>query len=123
MTLDRVTELNIQLFMQLVGIPGRQPTSDMYWQSEKYEIWLNYREGRLHISHCLLLEPFDNNLLTLALHLWQPAYFAGIPQRLFQLRRGLVISCSPAVGSAAQLWFRIYQCQQAFLESLCKSPI
>ncbi|AJJ62661.1 type III secretion system protein SsaM [Yersinia aldovae] len=120
MTLSLVTERNIQLFMQLAQMPSCRVSTDMYWQTATYETYLNYRRGRMHISQCLPLDSYDSNLLLLALHRWQPARFAGIPQRFFQLRRGLVMSCSPAADSAAELWLLLHRRQQAFLESLCK---
>lgn len=120
MTLDLVTERNIQLFIQLADMPPCQVTPDMHWSGEKYETYLNYRDSRIHLSQCLLQGSFDNNLLLLALHRWQPSGFVGIPQRFFQLRRGLVMSCAPAADSTAELWLRLHRRQQAFLESLCK---
>ncbi len=120
MTLSLVTERNIQLFIQLADMHTCPVSADMCWHTAKYETYLNYRSGRMHISQCLPQDPFDNNLLLLALHRWQPARFAGIPQRFFQLRRGLVMSCSPAADSAAELWALLHRRQQAFLESLCK---
>ncbi|OSN10901.1 type III secretion system protein SsaM [Lonsdalea iberica] len=122
MTLDLITELNIQRFIQLADMPDCCSMADMCWKKEKYETYLNYRDRRLHISQCLPRGPFDNDLLMLALQRWHPAYFAGIPQRFFKLRCGLFISCSPAAESTAELWFRLHRRQQAFLESLCKSP-
>lgn len=121
MTLDRVTELNILLFMQLAELPVRPAAAGMYWQGERFQTWLSWQDGRVHISQCMPLDPFDDNLLLLALQRWQPADFAGIPQRIFQLRGDLAISCCPAVDSAAEVWLRVYRRQQAFLESLCKS--
>lgn len=120
MTLSLVTERNIQLFIQLADMHTCPVSADMCWHTAKYETYLNYRSGRMHISQCLPQDPFDNNLLLLALHRWQPARFVGIPQRFFQLRRGLVMSCSPAADSAAELWALLHRRQQAFLESLCK---
>ncbi|NLS55326.1 type III secretion system protein SsaM [Hafnia alvei] len=119
MTLDLVTERNIQLFIQLADMPTCRVTTDMCWSREKYETYLNFRDGRIHLSQCLLQGSFDNGLLLLALYRWQPCGFVGIPQRFFQLRRGLVISCAPAADSTAELWLRLHRRQQAFLESLC----
>lgn len=121
MALDRVTELNIMLFMQLAELPARPATAGMYWQGEWFQTWLSWQDGRIHISQCMPLDPFDDNLLLLALQRWQPTDFTGIPQRIFQLRSGLAMSCCPAVDSAAELWLRVHSRQQAFLESLCKS--
>ncbi|WP_145558807.1 type III secretion system protein SsaM [Yersinia mollaretii] len=120
MTLDLVTERNIQLFIQLAGMPTCRAATDMCWSCEKYETYLNYRDRRIHLSQCLLQGSFDNNLLLLALNRWQPCDFVGIPQRFFQLRRGLVISCAPTADSSAELWLRLHRRQQAFLELLCK---
>src|SRR5471030_295799 len=121
MTLSLVIERNIQLFIQLAGMQACRASTDMCWHTAKYETYLNYRSGRMHISQCLPQDPFDNTLLLLALHRWHPARFAGIPQRFFQLSRGLVMSCSPAEDSAAELWLWIHRRQQAFLESLWKT--
>lgn len=121
MALDRTTELNILLFMQLAGLSVRPVSAEMYWQIDMFQTWLTWRDGRIHISQCMLQDPFDDNLLLLALNRWQPAYFIGIPQRIFQLRCGLAMSCCPAVDSAAELWLRVHRRQQAFLGSLCKS--
>ncbi|MGL5701170.1 MAG: type III secretion system protein SsaM [Kluyvera sp.] len=121
MALDKVTELNILLFMQLADLPARPVSAEMYWQGERFQTWLTWRGGRIHISQCMPLEPFDDTLLLLALSRWQPAYFSGIPQRIFQLRRSLAIVCCPDADSAAELWLRVHRRQQAFLESLCKT--
>lgn len=121
MELDRVTELNIRLFTQLAGLPVRPAAAGMYWQGEKFQTWISWQNGRIHISQCMPLAPFDDNLLPLALQRWQPADFAGIPQRIFQLHDNLAISCCPAAESTAELWLRVHRRQQAFLESLCKS--
>ncbi|MGG1905383.1 type III secretion system protein SsaM [Enterobacter ludwigii] len=121
MALDRVTELNILLFIQLAELPARPAAAGMYWQGERFQTWLSWQDGRLHISQCMPLAPYDDNLLLLALQRWKPADFAGIPQRIFQLRGSLAMSCCPAVDSAAELWLRVHRLQQAFLESLCKS--
>lgn len=121
MALDRVTELNILLFMQLAELPKRPVSAGMYWPGERFKTWLSLQDGRVHISQCMPLAPFDDNLLFLALQHWKTADFAGIPQRIFQLRSGLAMSCCPAVDSTAELWLRVHSRQQAFLESLCKS--
>ena len=121
MALDRVTELNILLFMQLAELPARPAAAGMYWQGEQFQTWLSWLDGRIQISQCMPLAPYDEHLLLLALQRWNPADFAGIPQRIFQLRGALAISCCPAVDSAAELWLRVHRRQQAFLESLCKS--
>lgn len=121
MALDRVTELNILLFMQLAELPAQPAAAGMYWQGERFQTWLNWHDGRIHISQCMPLAPYDDNLLLLALQRWKPADFAGIPQRIFQLRSCLAMSCCPAIDSTAELWLRVHRWQQAFLESLCQS--
>lgn len=121
MALDRVTELNMLLFMQLAELPVRPAAAGMYWKGERFQTWLSWQDGRIHISQSMPLAPYDDNLLLLALQRWKSAEFAGIPQRIFQLRSCLAMSCCPAVDSAAELWLRVHRRQQAFLESLCKS--
>lgn len=121
MELDRVTELNIILFMQLAELPVRPVVAGMYWQGERFQTWLNWQDGRIHISQCMPFPPYDDNLLLLALQRCKPTDFSGIPQRIFQLRSCLAMSCCPAEDSTAELWLRLHRRQQAFLESLCKS--
>ena len=121
MTLDRVTELNMRLFMQLADLPVCPVSTSMHWQKEQFQTWLNWQEGRLHLSQCLAPERFDSTCLLRALQRWQPAFFSGIPQRFFQLSRGLVISCCLIPDSTAELWLRLHQRQQSFLTSVCTS--
>ncbi|KML18226.1 type III secretion system protein SsaM [Leclercia adecarboxylata] len=121
MEIDRVTELNILLFTQLAELPALPNADGIYCQGERFQTWLSWQDGRIHISQCMPLAPFDDNLLLLALQRWKPAEFFGIPQRIFQLSCGLAISCCPAVDSPAELWLQVHHRQQAFLESLCKS--
>lgn len=118
--IDRVTELNILLFMQLAGLPEQAVTAGMYWQGEQFQTWLTLRNGRINISQCMPLEPFDDSMLLPALRRWQPANFSGIPQRIFRLCGGLVISCCPATGSTAEIWLQMHRRQQVFLGALCK---
>ncbi|ECG8588918.1 type III secretion system apparatus protein [Salmonella enterica subsp. salamae] len=116
---DLITERNIQLFIRLSGLAERPLATNMFWQQGQYETYLNYQSGRIHLCQIFLQTFLDEELLVKALTNWQPARFTGIPQRLFLLRDGLAISCSPPPASTAELWLRLYHRQIKFLESQC----
>ncbi|ECG1029350.1 type III secretion system apparatus protein [Salmonella enterica subsp. salamae] len=116
---DLITERNIQLFIQLAGLAERPLTTNMFWRQGQYETYLNYQNGRIHLCQILQQTFLDEDLLFKALTHWKPAVFQGIPQRLFLLRDGLAMSCSPPPSSSAELWLRLHHRQIKFLESQC----
>ncbi|EDZ1643106.1 SPI-2 type III secretion system apparatus protein SsaM [Salmonella enterica subsp. enterica serovar Bareilly] len=116
---DLITERNIQLFIQLAGLAERPLATNMFWRQGQYETYLNYHNGRIHLCQILKQTFLDEELLFKALANWKPAAFQGIPQRLFLLRDGLAMSCSPALSSSAELWLRLHHRQIKFLESQC----
>ncbi|EGJ1645906.1 type III secretion system apparatus protein [Salmonella enterica] len=116
---DLITERNIQLFIRLSGLAERPLATNMFWRQGQYETYLNYQNGRIHLCQILQQTFLDEDLLFKALTNWKPAEFIGIPQRLFLLRDGLAISCSPPPSSSAELWLRLYHRQIKFLESQC----
>ncbi|EAB6841764.1 type III secretion system protein SsaM [Salmonella enterica subsp. salamae] len=116
---DLITERNIQLFIQLAGLAERPLATNMFWQQGQYETYLNYQNGRIHLCQILQQTFLDEDLLFKALTNWKPAVFQGIPQRLFLLRDGLAMSCSPPPSSSAELWLRLHHRQIKFLESQC----
>lgn len=116
---DLITERNIQLFIQLAGLAERPLATNMFWRQGQYETYLNYHNGRIHLCQILKQTFLDEELLFKALANWKPAAFQGIPQRLFLLRDGLAMSCSPPLSSSAKLWLRLHHRQIKFLESQC----
>lgn len=116
---DLITERNIQLFIRLSGLTERPLSPNMFWRQGQYETYLNYQNGRVHLCQILQQTFLDEDLLFKALTNWKPAEFMGIPQRLFLLRDGLAISCSPPPSSSAELWLRLHHRQIKFLESQC----
>ncbi|EAY5143809.1 SPI-2 type III secretion system apparatus protein SsaM [Salmonella enterica subsp. salamae] len=116
---DLITERNIQLFIQLAGLAERPLATNMFWRQGQYETYLNYQNGRIHLCQILQQTFLDEDLLFKALTNWKPAVFEGIPQRLFLLRDGLAMSCSPPPSSSAELWLRLHHRQIKFLESQC----
>ncbi|WP_339033079.1 SPI-2 type III secretion system apparatus protein SsaM [Salmonella enterica] len=116
---DLITERNIQLFIQLAGLAERPLATNMFWRQGQYETYLNYHNGRIHLCQILKQTFLDEELLFKALANWKPAAFQGIPQRLFLLRDGLAMSCSPPLSSSAALWLRLHHRQIKFLESQC----
>ncbi|MBH0757104.1 SPI-2 type III secretion system apparatus protein SsaM [Salmonella enterica] len=116
---DLISERNIQLFIQLAGLAERPLATNMFWRQGQYETYLNYHNGRIHLCQILKQTFLDEELLFKALANWKPAAFQGIPQRLFLLRDGLAMSCSPPLSSSAELWLRLHHRQIKFLESQC----
>ncbi|EBU3308591.1 type III secretion system apparatus protein [Salmonella enterica] len=116
---DLITERNIQLFIRLSGLAERPLATNMFWRQGQYETYLNYQNGRIHLCQILQQTFLDEDLLFKALTNWKPEDFIGIPQRLFLLRDGLAISCSPPPSSSAELWLRLHHRQIKFLESQC----
>ncbi|HIA4871829.1 TPA: SPI-2 type III secretion system apparatus protein SsaM [Salmonella enterica] len=116
---DLITERNIQLFIELAGLAERPLATNMFWRQGQYETYLNYHNGRIHLCQILKQTFLDEELLFKALANWKPAAFQGIPQRLFLLRDGLAMSCSPTLSSSAELWLRLHHRQIKFLESQC----
>ncbi len=100
---DLITERNIQLFIQLAGLAERPLATNMFWRQGQYETYLNYHNGRIHLCQILKQTFLDEDLLFKALTHWKPAAFQGIPQRLFLLRDGLAMSCSPPLSSRRAL--------------------
>ncbi|MCW2481574.1 type III secretion system protein SsaM [Candidatus Symbiopectobacterium sp. NZEC135] len=120
MTLDLFIERNIQRFIQLADLAEQPPSAEMQWNDRGFQTFLTFRQGRMHISQCLLDPWRDDALLLLALQRAHPAWFAGIPQRVFTLRQGMVISCAPMADSVAEQWLWLHRRQRTFLEKLCK---
>ncbi|EHB0104160.1 SPI-2 type III secretion system apparatus protein SsaM, partial [Salmonella enterica] len=105
--------------IQLAGLAERPLATNMFWRQGQYETCLNYHNGRIHLCQILKQTFLDEELLFKALANWKPAAFQGIPQRLFLLRDGLAMSCSPPLSSSAELWLRLHHRQIKFLESQC----
>ncbi|ECJ4494353.1 type III secretion system apparatus protein, partial [Salmonella enterica subsp. salamae] len=101
------------------GLAERPLATNMFWRQGQYETYLNYQNGRIHLCQILQQTFLDEDLLFKALTNWKPAVFQGIPQRLFLLRDGLAMSCSPPPSSSAELWLRLHHRQIKFLESQC----
>lgn len=119
MELDLVTERNIELFMRLAELSEQPITPCMSWWQAQFETYLGYQNGRVYISQLFPQMPFNEVLLRQGLSKWQPAHFYGIPQRVFHLRQGMVISCSPPANSLAELWLALHRRQKAFMGGLC----
>ncbi len=115
---DLITERNIQLFIQLAGLAERPLATNMFWRQGQYETYLNYHNGRIHLCQILKQTFLDEELLLKRWLTGNPQR-SGIPQRLFLLRDGLAMSCSPPLSSSAELWLRLHHRQIKFLESQC----
>lgn len=113
---DLVTRRNMQLFIRLAGLTACPLATHMQWRQTHYQTHLGYRHGRVSLCQLFPHSPFDKERLLTLLSRWEPASFYGIPQRLFQVRQGLVISCSMPCGTLAELWLQLHRRQIAFME-------
>lgn len=120
MSVDLLTERNIQRFMQLADLEMCPVSAAMQWRNDAFLTSLTYHDGRVHLGQCFLQRWLDEALLREGLLRWHPARFAGIPQRIFHLRCGMAISCCPIAGSTAESWLLLHRRQRYFLETLCK---
>lgn len=114
---DLVTQRNIQLFMRLAGLADHPLAADMSWRQAHYQTHLGYHHGRVYLCQLFPHSPFDKDRLFTLLSSWQPSVFYGIPQRLFQLQKGLAISCSPPPDTSAELWLQLHHRQISFMRS------
>ena len=113
---DLVIRRNMQLFIRLAGLTAYPLATQMQWQQAHYQTHLGYRHGRVSLSQLFPHSPFDRERLLTLLRRWEPASFCGIPQRLCQVRKGRVISCSMPCGTLAELWLQLHRRQIAFME-------
>ncbi|WP_342322900.1 type III secretion system protein SsaM [Kosakonia sp. BYX6] len=114
---DLVTQRNIQLFIRLAGLAHHPLAADMQWRQAHYQTHLGYRHGRVSLCQLFPHSPFDKVRLLTLLSDWRPSAFYGIPQRVFQVRKGLAISCSPPPDSSAELWLQLHRRQIALMGS------
>lgn len=120
---DAVLDLNlmrnIQWFMRLAGLEAKPPVALMCWCQGETETTLHYRGERVHLSQYQPVSSFYSAALCRGLRCWHPAGFYGVPQRLFRLRSGLVVSAALPSGSTSELWFQVHRQQQLLLETVC----
>ena len=118
---DLVTKRNMQLFIRLAGLTEYPLAEDMLWRQAHFHTHLGYHNDRVYLCQVFPRSPYDKARLFALLSHWQPSAFYGIPQRLFQLQKGLAISCSPPPGTPAEFWLQLHRRQIAFMGTQCVS--
>ncbi|CNF61197.1 TPA: type III secretion system protein [Yersinia enterocolitica] len=118
MEMDLVVTRNLQLFTQMAELPCSKLSSRMEWQIEQRLVFLEWRNGRLLLTSGVQHRCYHLEDLLLLQRSWQLERFNGVPQRIYLLKMGMMVSCSPPVSSGAECWFQLYQQQCALLRRL-----
>ncbi|CFB69774.1 TPA: type III secretion system protein [Yersinia enterocolitica] len=118
MEMDLVVTRNLQLFTQMAELPCSKLSSRMEWQIEQRLVFLEWRNERLLLTSGVQHRRYHFEDLLLLQRSWQLERFNGVPQRIYLLKMGMMVSCSPPVSSGAECWFQLYQQQCALLRRL-----
>ncbi|MGE4802541.1 type III secretion system protein [Yersinia hibernica] len=118
MEMDLVVTRNLQLFTQMAELPCSVLTSRMEWQIEQRLVFLEWRNARLLLTCGVQHRHYHHDDLLLLQECWQLERFNGVPQRIYLLKMGLMVSCSPPALSGAECWYQLYQQQRALLRRL-----
>lgn len=118
MEMDLVATRNLQLFIQMAELPCSAITACMEWQIGPRRIFLEWRNGRLLLTTGVQHRHYHHEDLLLLQECWQLERFNGVPQRIYLLNMGMMVSCSPPAASGAECWYQLYQQQCALLRRL-----
>lgn len=118
MEMDLVVTRNLQLFTQMAELPCSTLSSRMEWQIDQRLVFLEWRNARLLLTSGVQYRRYHFEDLLLLQRSWQLERFNGVPQRIYLLKIGMMVSCSPPASSGAECWFQLYQQQRALLRRL-----
>ncbi|CNI25163.1 type III secretion system protein [Yersinia pekkanenii] len=133
MDMDLVVTRNLQLFIRMAELPCAGITSRMQWQLDQRVVLLEWRASRLLLTCGLQHQssPYQpsqhqpsqhqrytsDDLLRLQ-QCWRLEQFNGVPQRIYLLKMGIMVSCSAPELSGAEFWYQLYRQQGALLRRL-----
>ena len=109
MAMDLVVTRNLQLFIRMAELPCSVITSRMQWQIEKRIIFLEWRASRLLLTCGLQQRHYSHDDLLRLQQCWRLERFNGVPQRIYLLKMGIMVSCSPPALSDAEFWYQLYR--------------
>lgn len=114
--MDLQVTRNLEQFFKLVNHwPVRLADCiECHWPP--FGILLESIDDRLIMSSWLLES--EVTLLKPLLSRWHPEAFMGIPQRVFIVKRRLMISCQCPSNSQAHDWYHLCKKQQIFLSKV-----
>jgi hypothetical protein len=120
MEMDLVMTRNLQLFIRMAELPCSTITARMQWQLGQQVVFLEWRASKLLLT-CGLQNAYrryhSDDLMRLQ-QSWRLERFKGVPQRIYLLNMGIMVSCSPPALSDAEFWYQLYQQQRALLRCL-----
>ncbi|CNE94155.1 hypothetical protein [Yersinia frederiksenii] len=118
MEMDLVVTRNLQLFIRMAELPCTHIAARMQWQIGAQLVFLEWRNARLLLTCGIQQRHYHHDDLLLLQQCWQLERFNGVPQRIYLLKLGMMVSCSPPALSGAEFWFQLYQQQRALLRRL-----
>ncbi|CNI63522.1 MULTISPECIES: type III secretion system protein [Yersinia] len=118
MEMDLVVTRNLQLFIRMADLPCTQLSARMQWQIGQQLVFLEWRNARLLLTSGVQHRHYDMDDLLQLQQCWQIERFNGVPQRIYLLKMGMMVSCSPPAASGAEFWYLLYQQQRALLRRL-----
>lgn len=118
MDINLVVTRNLQLFVRLAQLPCESIESCMEWRIGQRAVFLEVRQQRVLLTTGRLQEYANNTQLFDLQKRWRLERFQGIPQRIYLLNAGVMVSCCFDFSSRAELWYQIYLQQYALLRSL-----
>ncbi|MDA5498181.1 type III secretion system protein [Yersinia aleksiciae] len=118
MEMDLVVTRNLQLFTRMAELPCSVITSCMQWQLDQRVVFLEWRASKLLLTCGLQHRRYTTDDLLRLQQCWRLERFNGVPQRIYLLNTGMMVSCSPPPQSGAEFWYLLYRQQCALLRQL-----
>lgn len=118
MEMDLVVTRNLQLFTRMAGLSYSSLAPRMQWVIGQRLVFLEWRNERLQLTCGLQHRHYQHEDLLQLQQCWQLERFNGVPQRIYLLQLGIMVSCSPPAFSGAEFWYQLYQQQCTLLRRL-----
>lgn len=118
MEIHLVVTRNLQMFVRLAELPCESIEPCMEWRIGQRAVFLEVRQQRLLLTTGRLQEYVNTTQLLDLQRRWHLERFQGIPQRVYLLNAGIMVSCCFHLSSKAELWYQVYLQQYALLRSL-----
>ncbi|CNC53973.1 type III secretion system protein SsaM [Yersinia frederiksenii] len=118
MEMDLVVTRNLQWFIRMAELPCTQLAARMQWQMGAQLVFLEWHNARLLLTCGVQHRHYHQDDVVQLQKCWQLERFNGVPQRIYLLKMGMMVSCSPPASSDAEFWFQLYQQQRALLRRL-----
>ncbi|EFL91880.1 type III secretion system apparatus protein [Candidatus Regiella insecticola LSR1] len=118
MDMDLVVVRNLQLFFRLAELPYTEVKPSMEWRIGQRAVFIEVHQQRILLTTGRLNPQANLEELRTLQQRWRLERFYGIPQRIYLLSIGIMVSCCPHTASGAEFWYQIYKQQYALLKTL-----